>query len=1128
MPGNGDNQWEHSFRTGMMCPVPDLIETLLSEIDPLPYPARMRFLAGRARATAGTGELDALLDALAVGDLFQRRTGLFLATVAGHRRAVERAMDDDDLALCAAALSVWLRSGAATADALWDRLADAPASLRRAAYRSLRRGRLGTLADALIDRVRVRYGDTEAARLLPACTEEQARRLLPELAYAIRSWTAVAGSFPGLALAEAARQLAEAGPASEDWWARFDRFVWTAAPHRPEQVLDLLEAYAPANSLPGPLSAYGVLAAADPHRVLAMLTAPSRVNWTVQVHPPRPLLRRLGALPAGDLAGLARLVAAKGFQGWLEPLLAALPPARRERLYDLAYADLERNYMTVDQDVLHLLPRTRQISEARHVYRAEDTELPGTDMSPFLVSLRPWAQAKGQILAWIRRGTAEDRGRGYHFLIECAHRSGDPAAITEVLSGLEWARNEREPVRQSILNALIGVRPRLFEPGAAGLLERITTDTTQARDGSPTTRRQLQQLALGVLRQRADSPELVRWALRTLVLLCGEDPLPGLDGLSTLRSGQEQDFFAAVRDQLRTAAERGRYEPLLAVAAGLGRHAGRLPELLQLLRGVIDPAIPEPAVRRAIELWLADPRTRDARVTELVRQDVSTVAVPLVWAAVSARRTDLVDLVLGDAPSGMFRSARTRRLPIHPGTARRWLPRQQARLAQLLGSVADDAALGRTERAGAIRQAARLPDAGRAVVHRHLGSSEVALAEAALHGLGWTDPPAQALPVLLAHTADDRARVAVFAAGRAAAHLHPSRLHAILETALDGAKVTSRKEILRLAVRFAVPGAGGLLLRQWARDAHPDVRAAIAVAACRHLDWAESWQILDEAVHGPREAALAALAADPYAVHPADRLRYGALVETGCASADPDVARAAWSAVRRWVPWTPNAEFLLADRLLDLGEEEIWKVSGEVLVLLCDLGRGERLLTETMRRLVELDRVDDDRDLDHDRAARRRIVKLADAFSDSRRPNRPVRSRLLEAVGAELMDHPEHVPVGAAMRVRALRADPDRLRPVFADIAARLADRPVAAIGLHNNLLYEIVYVARDRRPEHEEMFLTVARELAARPDTVSGLLAVSLATTTWTEPWRELIRGLRRHPDPDVRTAARDTELSG
>jgi hypothetical protein len=62
-----------------------------------------------------------------------------------------------------------------------------------------------------------------------------------------------------------------------------------------------------------------------------------------------------------------------------------------------------------------------------------------------------------------------------------------------------------------------------------------------------------------------------------------------------------------------------------------------------------------------------------------------------------------------------------------------------------------------------------IPELGFQIVCRYVDSADTVLAEAALGALAWTDHPSEALPLLLAHAADDRARVALHAATRVTA-----------------------------------------------------------------------------------------------------------------------------------------------------------------------------------------------------------------------------------------------------------------------------------------------------------------------------------------------------------------------
>ncbi len=109
----------------------------------------------------------------------------------------------------------------------------------------------------------------------------------------------------------------------------------------PYAVLDLLERFAPATHLPGDLSSYGALTAADRMRVLALLTAPARSEWLGRTRLPHALLQRLGRVEPLALVDLARGL--REDENKLAPLLDEIPPSRRGEVYDAAYAGVVRD-----------------------------------------------------------------------------------------------------------------------------------------------------------------------------------------------------------------------------------------------------------------------------------------------------------------------------------------------------------------------------------------------------------------------------------------------------------------------------------------------------------------------------------------------------------------------------------------------------------------------------------------------------------------------------------------------------------------------------------------------------------------------------------------------------------------
>jgi hypothetical protein len=1114
---------------------------LLTEIDPLPYPDRMRLLARRARALSGSPEMAVILGDLARGDRFQREIALFMAVVGSHQPAIQAALGDPDWSIHRGAVSAWLRSGPATAEVAAF-VAQASWHSRRQVYRVLRRRPQQNVADHLINAVRDRFGDEEAARLLPACSAATVASLLPELGHAAGNWSALAQRHPDVVMNEAGRQLDELSPPDRArWWGRFGPGVLAGAAVVPHRVLDLLRRYGPVASLPGPLDRYASLVDADPGLMIELMAAPGRARWLARATLPRSLLRRLAQLDPATLAPVARQLRERDRA--LTALLHRMPPSRRAALYDAAYADTDRSQAHPADPILRVLPREQRWAETRRVLglgpvRAEP------ELVLHYTAFLSWAEAQAQLAAATRRALAADRARGYELMIACAQLSADPAVVTEATEYLRRIRNEQDPVRSRALAALAEVSPRLFQPEAVPALDQLAGDALAARDSSPQTSQALSALAVAILRSRIDSPPLLEWSLRTLTRMF-EHRLPKLGRLDTqLRRGQETEFFASVRDWLAAGMERGSYEALLNVTRALHRRAWQLPELQDMLGRAIDRDLS--VVRQeGVRLWLADPATRSQRVEHLLLHDSSTVVLPIVWNTLGHVRTDLLDVVLtGVPPSGRFLANGVRWVPARAPAVRRWLPRQQAAYAALLGRVAADAGATIHHRTSAIAAAALVPEGGWAVVQRYVGSPNDSLAEAALAALARAGRPQEALPVLLQHAGDDRARVGIYAVGRAARFIQPGRLGPILaDEQLTAGKVTSRKEALRLAAVLSVPDAGGILLRAWAQDGqHRDVRAAIVSAARQRLHDPASWRVLEEAASGsPAEQIAVAALADPFSCAERYRRRYGQLIIRACATSDQQAARAVWAALPRWVHWAPDVGVAVTTRLTDLDERSLWELALPALTALLSTGRSGSVLAEVTGELAALDRATaDDDDPGRDRPARQRLqLAVTRATEWSREADPGLDRAALAGAGRQLAVQPDMTPPGAQLLLAAVqldRGDADQLTARLTEICDLVDDQPVTAGRIAAELAERVRRPAGDGqrggpgttgdgwRAEPGTIRAAAAR-LADDGRLSAGLLAVALAGRGaglgWPAPWRAQIRQLRAHRVPDVRTAA-------
>ncbi len=1111
-----------------------LAATLLDALEPLPHAGRMSELALRAGRLAAQGALRVVLDELADGDPYERRIAVIAAAVGRDAEWIGERLADEDAVVRGHALRAARTIG--VPDTAYERaFADAPAVVRRHLVRAIIAERRTALADHLVIAVRGTHGDIEAARLLPGCSASTVERLLPELRRSTACWSSLGHHHPGPVLDSAEEELADLPAAARDsWWQGFGhpRGIAAAIPALPHRVLDLLERFGPTR-LPAALyGPFGHLVAADPARVARLAIRP---DVCAQVH--RALsgtqLRRLvRAVPDALLVELGR--SAPQPAGSLPRLLCALPPARRTALHEAVTEGRGEgaSEATVDTRLLDALPRNQVAAVARRT--AERARDRGADAAVLLAtSYLPFAEGRDQLLAATRGPAADDRATAWSLLVGSAGRSGDPASAATVLEDLQRLRNEQDPVRSAALTALAGVKPALFTDAVEPLLDRVAADAVEARDSSPTTRSALGSLAVGVLREHAvtGQRDLLNWALRTLVRITGSSGSADFGRLDrTLRRGQEHIVFDALRPWLEAGAERSDYGLVLALARAVGRRADAMPGLQELLWQAVNYGGPA-AARSAAALWLRAPAGRDERVERLLARHPSAVALPEVRRVVTGRRTDLLGTYLdGTPPRGRFLAPGTP-WTVEAAGAERWTPRQQRSAQRAVERTLADEKLPLHLRTAALGQLARIPGRGAEAVRPWTDDRDVVIAEAALAALTYTDRPADALPDLLARAGDDRARVAMYAAGRAAARTRPSRLAPLLaaRTAPGTGKVTSRKETVRLAAALLPRAeAAALLADAYAQpDQHLDVRAACVAAGTQLLGDIRVWEATKDAAGGERALRVAVLRAHPTELDPALRPRYARLVQDVCRTDDDTLAALAHTALVPWLPWAPHAAAVLVEAVTDLDRRGRWRPAADALV---DAARTTPDALGALNRVLSLlatGETADDAGAERDRPARRRIGHLARTLSLRTGPNNRQGAAVLAEAGRTLAAHRDLVPDAVALLARSLdlAADPDPLHSGLVELASLHTGRPALAARTAQTVGRRVVGYPGTEAGDPDTLLLVVAR-LAATGDPAEGLLAAELTVacglrTGWTGPWRTQLRMLRQHSSDDVRDVA-------
>ena len=1090
------------------------LEQLAARLDPLAYPARQRVLADTARSLAGSPALTALLTELDARSGITRMWAVMMATVAEDQTYLRRCLTSPDIAVAEAAVNHCVQRGLHF-DVIAEELPTAPMAWRRSLYRALRAANRGEWAGSLLPSVRERFGDHEAAAVLPACDAEMITALLPELDFALANVAALGRAHPAVVLGHLRRRLTEAGETDRAGvWERYGPAVGDLARHDPGQVIELLEQRGPVTGLPSGAHRWLVmLAKAEPERIAAILADPDR---RIQFHPSRGLGQALRQTSDASLAALAR--ATIGDHARLTRLLHRLPPSRRAQVMDGALGERDILAAGLPVPVLDLLPW-----QARHAHARRLLTTRPVVSNPRLVlevtARLPWAEAEPVLRAHTARPVAAEREHAYPLLIGAAAATREPGTVGQALASLTRLPNEQDPVRSAAMQAIAAIPARLLRPADLPELEKMATDALQARDASWITRRAVEAVAANLVRHgtaTTDSPMLDH-GLRIMELAGGHTGTLNLHNLNrNLPRGAEHAVFEVLRPRIAADARVDRYELALALAAGLGRRAWAMPDLQDYL-GAAGTAAADHTVRTAIDLWLTPSASRDDRVEIVFDRDPSTITVGSVANAISRRRTDLLDRVLNEPLHGRFVKPGSRLVPIFAGSLAHWLPRQVARYAELLTDLATAPERTVWERVAAVQRLGRLPGVGADAVRPFLSDGEVAVVEAALGALAWAARPDQVLGELLGYADTDRARVAVYAASRCARAVAPAAVLEALRPLLTGRKVTSRKEAVRLIAEHRTPGAVDELLALWADSGlHRDVRRSIVSAARWVLDDDRVWTMLSDAATADPAVAVALTDAGPFTMAERHRARYGVLVRTVTGHPDPDTARTALFAWPAWTAWDHDGAAALTTVICDLDNAVTWRAAVEGLITACALTGDPAPLRAVVTALAYVDEVVvPDRDL----PASQRVRYVVECLAAPRIDMSGETLRGVAAALAEMLASSKDFRAdGLALAVAALPRRGDLL-PALRRIAA-LADRPVLAWRVTDQV--EGWLAAHDPgRPS----LLSTARDLST---TAAGaLLAVGVTSQAgryagWPAPWRDLLLALREHADPDVRDRAR------
>ncbi len=392
---------------------------LLAELDRLDYRERTHRVSSLAHLHRDEPGLDALLDALEAGDVYQQGLALRMALVAGRRGRALRALRSGSVRLETGACHLGRTADARTLAALLPEVA--PAIRRRLLAQVARKRRTG-VADELLPLVLGRFGARAAARLLRACSEEPVRRTLPEVAHAIADWRRLATAHAGPVLDYLRdRQAAAVASRAGEPWSQFATALPVLAVRRAGALIDLALGTLAGDVVPRPLAGHlGTLARRAPERIGEILLHTGFRGELLRRGLPAGVRRRLRHLPAALVRDLARLFLAE--PGHLAALLEALPPSRREAVFRHACDGVDVAHHRWPDELLAALPHAVRDAEARRMLGLRSIRQDSARALE-ITAYRDVEAARPELEQAARSPQADRRRQALALLVECTARS---------------------------------------------------------------------------------------------------------------------------------------------------------------------------------------------------------------------------------------------------------------------------------------------------------------------------------------------------------------------------------------------------------------------------------------------------------------------------------------------------------------------------------------------------------------------------------------------------------------------------------------------------------------------------------------------------------------------------------
>jgi hypothetical protein len=1106
-------------------------EKLLKVLDPLGYFERMKKVALLGRENKDAAAYSRLLLALLEGGAYEANLALTGAEATGNVSVLLAALNHRTAGVRKRAAG--LLAGRASIEVMEGELEKLSQECRRYFLNCLSLNCREEAAERLLPVVNARWGAKEAAVLLPACSGETVRQWLVGHGYAIGNWNKAAKRHPDV-VADYLLNALENAPEREKknvWW-RFSSAVEALSRLRPGIVLACALEHGPMDILhPVLRKNLGFLIPFDAEAVHKLLTREEAQADLIIHGVPKGVLKKRRYFSIEQWKSLAVLLADQSFH--LAQLLHCLAPSKRAEIFEEVYDADARIARVFPEQLLDELPHDLRGKEASRMLGLRELKEDRVLMLQTKARLSV-VHAREMLEQAAVASNADERGTALALMVKCTALSRQ--GMGETLVFLKRIKNDQDLVRYAVFSELARCPASLYKEEHIPELEILVDSVVEARDTSYLTTAEAEKLAFGLMRQNALHPQekLFTFALSILAKLVKQSGYLTLPPLSRLHlpQGMEEVLYDELYPFLAAAAKREDHRLVLQLAGWFGKRGYCLTKLQDMLQE-LTKAKSASTASQAARYWLANRKTRDARVSELLTRDKSFITVSEVFEHLHRKRQEWLDpYISGAVIKGKFLSGKTVSLLSASDGFHRWLPRQQRAFRSLLERVAIDGKRSLHERARAIQTMSCMPDAWPDPVVGLLDNGEVFIAEAALHALSLTEEPERALPLLLEHLDGDRARVSMYSVPRCMRRVSPVLLADLLEKLLrrDKLKITVRKEAVRLLGAYRTPNSMSLLLEELEKPhAHKDVIIAIGHAVRLLLDDERSWKILGVMAASPQRDILNSLLAQrPHELPLEYRARYLTLLLEAAFHTDLTVGRAAFQALGLW---TDGHEETVAaasvKAIADLDDTLRWGSALNTLLEAARDGKVNDRVLELVRYLAcvsfrEEWNASSQRDVPHRQRLTKLIGQLTALPPGTRLTLIPLYQGMIDCLAAyETLQSLVVKLQMAAIDWRHSEAAADSL--VLA--AQGLSQQPHLLPDACRHLAHTLRSSKGYWRPE-ELLAIVDALDVAEGCEALAlglSVLQVAGGALGWNETCASRLRAYRVHPHPVVRTLALD-----